>query len=177
MQLTRTERWTLANQCKILETLYPDEAEVYAGYRRVLERGYELRYPWICESIYGAPDTMSSAECQEVLDILQMFSDIHHAWTALEDKTGIDGGMLAFRGFDGNNETKQMGYCRFLCSLDGGRFPELHHGHDGFNSHSPVLECYRRMLSEWRKATDHPGLTRDELARIATAAVHPENRT
>ena len=39
-----TERLLLANQCKILEKLYPSDADHYAARREALERGYTLEY-------------------------------------------------------------------------------------------------------------------------------------
>lgn len=51
MDLTREQRWILANQYRILERLYPNEAECHAKAREVLENGYEFNYDWIAQHI------------------------------------------------------------------------------------------------------------------------------
>jgi len=173
MKLTKIERWILSNQYRLLQVIYPDEADYFGQCREVLERGYELHYDWITEYIYDGNDVMSSEECKEVIDILDMFSALKRAYEALDDKSGIEEWTVKFSGFDGNNETKQMAYARCFCSLDGGRFTELDRG-DDFNSHSPVLDAYRRMLIEWRNSEDRYHLSEDDLVRITSARFHPD---
>jgi uncharacterized protein YfbU (UPF0304 family) len=172
MQLTRAERWILSNQLRILEALYPGEAAYLRQHREAIENGYELHYSWAVEHIYGDENIMTSAECQEVINILDMFGAIKTAYDALEDKSEIEEWTARFDGFDGNNETKQMAYARYFCSLDGGRFTELDRG-DDFNSHTPVLDAYRRMLIEWRNSEDRYHLSKDDLVRITSARFHP----
>lgn len=70
-----------------------------------------------------------------------------------------------FQGFDGNNETSLMAYTRyFINDLD--RYAELRgQGHDDFNSHSPMMRTYRKMLQEGKSANKH-NLTEADLTRI-----------
>lgn len=171
MKLTRAERWILANQYRILEALYPSDG--YDKAREVLECGYELHYDWISEHIYGDRDVMTTSECEEVLAILDMFSMLEAAYEKLADRSGIEEWAVRFSGFDGNNETKQLGYARFFCSHDGGRYPELRRG--DFNSHCPTLDAYRRMLVEWEKASDKLSLTKEDVVRMASARRYPGN--
>ncbi|MDQ7814217.1 MAG: YfbU family protein [Patescibacteria group bacterium] len=169
MRFTRTERLLLANQYRILEKLYPDEAGSYATWREALESGYELHYGWIAEHIYE--DVMTDAECREVVDILDMHRALKRAYEALADKSGIEEWKVKFSGFDGNNECKQMGYARYFCAIDGPhdpRFPEVDRG-DNFNSHCPTLKRYRAMLAEWNKSGAKQELTRDDVVRIIDA--------
>jgi uncharacterized protein len=167
MNLTRTERWILSNQYRILEKLYPDEAEALARNRDALEMGYELEYREACQHIYDDRDTMTIDECKEVIDILAMFSEIKTDFTSLTDKSGIDEWATKFIGFDGNDETKQMGYVRYIVE-QGNRFETLDRG-DNFNSHAPMLEPYRRMLREWNSSTNKMHLTKVDLIRITSA--------
>ncbi len=148
MELSRTERWILSNQYRILEVLYPSEAEIFKNHRDAIERGYELEYAAICPA-YPDDETLSSKGCQEVIDILSMYR-------ALEIK---------FPGFDGNEETNQYAYARHLRDED--RFMESLKESD-FNSHTPMLGRYREMLYEWNASPDKNSLTADDVRRITS---------
>ncbi len=166
MELTKTERWILSNQYKVLESLYPDEAEDYGNCRKVLERGYELHYNEITGHIDA--DVMSEDECDEVIDILTMFKLLRRAYDDLQEKPDIEELLLKFSGFDGNNERKQLSYARFFLSHDSGRVNDLDWP-DVSNSHFPVIEDYRRMLIEWKKSKKEYHLTPDDIVRISSA--------
>ncbi len=173
MQLTRAERWILSNQYRILEALYPKEAEYLAYGRKALECGYELEYDGLAEAVYEDSHCLSSEGCEEVLDILQMFSSLKDSYEALEDKSGIDVNAMTFRGFSGNDEGKQMAYAHYFCGKDGGRFTDLERG-DNFDSHFPYLDVYRRMLREWHNSDNKYQLSKEDIARIAAARPYPE---
>lgn len=170
MTLTTTERLILSNQYRILEALYPDEADYFAQRREAVESGYELSYHTVFEHITDS--TLSEKECQEVLDILTMFSDLKHFASKLEDLSGINTFYLDFPGFDANEEGKQYGYANYFCDL--GRFENLE-GAGKKNSHGPFLIAYRRMLAQWKACKREHGigmleLTKDDLIRIIDAA-------
>jgi hypothetical protein len=149
MTLTVTERWILSNQCLILAKLYPEEEKHYDDIREALDSGYERHYA--PEHITKNEDAiMSEDECQEVLDILNMFRSLTFDFKHLTDRDGIDESRLAFDGFDGNEETKHMTYVRYYCSLEGGRFTDVVRVHD-VNSHARRLPHYRAMLAEFRR--------------------------
>lgn len=172
MKLTRAQRWTLSNQYRILEALYPDEAEDLRHTREALESGYELAYP----PVNISEDGVTEEECREVVDILDMHRALHFSYGRLEDKKGIKEGDVRFRGFDGNNETKYLSYARYFCGLDGGgeRFKELDRG-DGFNSHMPVVDMYRRMLAVWMGQLDRRhDLTKAEIQLVLAAQPYPK---
>src|SRR5262245_16898442 len=158
MRLTRAERLVLANQYRILEKLYPEEASYFENSRSVVEQGYELEYAWIAERVYDEAQCLSTEECREVYKILQMHEDLVRSYESLADKTGIDKADILFCGFDGNHEAKWLGYCEHVCEPKGDRprFTELSRG-DHFNSHMPMLDVYRRMLKVW-KPTEKKGL-------------------
>lgn len=150
VKLTKIERWMLSNQLRILEALYPKEAQGFADQREAIESGYELHYNWISDHIY---DGLSTDECREVVDILQLHRVLLSSYEKLDDKAGIKPSDVAFRGFDGNNETKQMLYAKYYCTYDGGRnFEELTEARKGdFNAHMHTLSRYREMLSRWKR--------------------------
>lgn len=164
MKLTKIERLTLINQFKILEALYEDEADYYKNHRTALEEGFELHYEWIFE--YLSEEEMSSEECREVIDILNMYRALNFSYIRLKDKSLIDEDRLKFDGFDGNNETKQLIYVRYFLR-DLNRFEELHDkiSHD-YNSHSRMLPEYREMLDRWSDLNKKTNLTQENIMYI-----------
>ena len=166
MALSHTERWILSNQFRILQLLDKDEAEYYAKAKEAIDSGYELEYA--CLSQYIDSDVTTVAECLEVLDMLSMFQYLKWGYDDLPDKSGIEEWRVKFAGFDGNNEVKQMAYAKYVCNLDDSRFATLESG-DNFNSHCPVLDRYRAMLSEWNRSGNKYKLSKDDIIRIIEA--------
>jgi uncharacterized protein len=161
MSLSRTERWMLSNQYQILEKLYPEEAESYAEIREAIECGYEAHYE--LPSIYA--ETMSEEECREVWHILDMFRALHDSYKALADKSGIEKRKIEFAGFDGNSESRYLGYASYYCRHDGGRFSELRPVE---NSHMPCLDRYLAMLSRWEGiGAPRNGMSREHILHVA----------
>ena len=166
MELSKQERLILSHQYMILEKLYPEEADIYAQHRKIVENGYSFEYDEISRHIY---DGLSDGECKEVLDILSMYSALHQSAQALTDEPKI---AINFHGFDGNSETQQMAYTRFY--LDGlQRFNELTKiaQSTDYNSHYPTLKRYKLMLEQWNGCEDKNNLTRDEINRIVDVRV------
>ena len=168
MKLTKVERWILSNQYLLLQALCPRDAQVYAEARDAIDHGYEREYDELSQHILDGDEIMTVAECNEVLDILEMFRGLKFAYKNLEDKEGINESATRFAGFDGNNESKYMAYARYFCQADGGRYPELDRG-DKFNSHIRMLDAYRRMLAQWRPCDKTRLLSKDEIMRITEA--------
>lgn len=168
MELSKKERLILSNQLKILEKLYPDEAEYYVQHRKAIEEGYSLHYGWLYENIY---DDLSINECKEVLDTLDMYRAITFSYKEIEDKGDLEAHIyFKFSGFDGNNETKQMAYTQyFIIDLD--RYQELKYDQPSpdFNSHMPMISQYRKMLNEWNNCKDKYHLAKDDIERILNA--------
>lgn len=149
MELSKLERLNLINQFLMLEKLYPEEADYYAQHRKALEGGYKLHYQWIFDHL---DDEVSSAACQEVLDILEMhrafaFSYMH----ANQKKEVVDDERFRFRGFDGNEEPRQLSYASYFI-MELGRFQELLYDkeYSDLNSHTPMMPSYRDMLKIWK---------------------------
>lgn len=147
MKLDKKERLALVNQFLILEKLYPEEADHYAKHRQALAEGYELHYSWIYENIW---DGLTKEECKKVLDILDMYSALHYSSEKSQCAEFKEHYWVKFKGFDGNNESSYMAYCRyFIVDLD--RFRELRYGQEfpDLNSHMPSVYKYTAMLNTW----------------------------
>lgn len=156
----------ISNQLRILEALYPQEAMDLAQHRDAIERGYAMHYSDAMQQVYE--DGLTTEQCSEVVDILNMHRQMLWAYEKVADKSGIVEGQIEFTGFSGNEETKQMAYTRYVSSLDGGtRFKELNRG-DDFNSHVPMLPWYRAMLAEWKNSTNVNRLSKEDLVRITS---------
>lgn len=137
------------------------------------------KYPGIPFENQETPDIV-----KEVLDILEMWSFIEYSYGKLDDKDKVClekeaepfGKDPKFQGFDGNQETDYMGTASFIVNqLD--RF-EKFQGRN-FNSHSPRLDVYRRMLSVFKEIRDNTSfepLNAQQLTEIFKERVHPDNR-
>lgn len=179
MKLTKFERVLLVNQLKILEALYPDEAEQLGVQREALELGYEMFYAWQTEHIYDGNDVMTVEESREVWDTMDMFDAIDRSLQQLPENTFDDLSFWSkFRGYDGNSEGKFMSFAQFTVERMK-RFDYLPMEKPGyFNSHMPVRDVYQRMLAEWKTVPSESRFTLDEskLSEILGAATHPEHR-
>lgn len=178
--LTRLERYNMSNQLRILEALYPDEAKDIAVKREALERGYEMLYGWDMDFIYDGEDVMTVEESKEVWDTMDMFDAIDRSIQKLDISKEELNGMpcVRFVGYDGNNESKFMGFAAFTVERLK-RFEYLPMAKSGYwNSHMPARPIYQRMLEVWRKIPRQQSfdMTRDELFSVLSAAIHPENR-
>lgn len=143
MELTPKERLFLVNQYRILEALYPDEAEDFRNRAEAARRGYEAWYgdDWI------DPDPTSNAEVRETGDIMTMNTVMQATVNRLGDECEIDLQDVRFPGFSGNDEG-HFGYATYLVDHLG-RFSHLELGDDGLNSHFPMLDQYRPQLEVW----------------------------
>ena len=92
MDLSELERQQLINQFLILEKLYPEDADYYAKHRKALQEGYKLHYKWIFEHLY---EEMSEEECEEVLDILEMYQALAWSYMNITGKKEVDDESLA----------------------------------------------------------------------------------
>lgn len=175
IQLSLKDRLFLSNQYRILEALYPDEAESFKQKCIIVENGYELHYSELNVAIIENRLTVET--CHEVMDILDMYRALNDSYKRLKDKEGIAERDLQFDGFDGNDGSGRLGYARFLI-LTQGRWQEILEERQGFdlNSHSAVIEMYRRMLSAWEKMGKKCDLSLDEIKLILAEQIHPEHR-
>jgi uncharacterized protein YfbU (UPF0304 family) len=158
-----------------------------------------FEHGWVGE--YHAPFTRLQTELPRrdsglVLDILDMFRFLGTSVTALsaEDRDRLGESTLRhleFSGFDANDsyEGALLSYAQDL--IKRGKWSMLadhfSKDRDEGNSHFPHVAAYRRMLDVFtpiwqeklRGSSMSPGaldLSREELARVAAASIHPSRR-
>jgi uncharacterized protein YfbU (UPF0304 family) len=177
-RLSRIDRLFLSNQMRILEALYPDEAQGIATQREAIERGYEMLYGWNMDHIYDGDDVMTVEDSGEVWDTLDMFDAINQFVSKTNDEEIKNNPLTKFMGYDGNNEGKFMAFTAYtierLKRFEYVPTPKKNY----WNSHMPVRETYQRMLEEWSKIPRERryNLEAAEVKAILAAAVHPDNR-
>lgn len=160
--LSKTERLQLVNQYRILQAMHADDDYLSKQYKRleeIFERGYIDLYH---EAFNDLWDELPPDVTEEVLQIL----DMHRAmlWSLGQNPSPKDVERVKFQGFDGNNESEQLGFAKFF-TRDGDKYQEL----QIFNSHHPTLQRYRKMLAEWDRMGRKPHLTKDQIESILDA--------
>jgi uncharacterized protein YfbU (UPF0304 family) len=159
MKLSRIERWTLANQYRILAALYPQQAALYNDYAVALERGYASVIDRLAQHVMR--DDTNHKESEEVDEILEMFDCLQRAFRTLDDPYGMEPFQVKFTGFDGKTEADYLGYAHFALEREG-RHENLETTPD-LDARSPMLRGYRRMVGEWKHRggtakLDHAGI-------------------
>lgn len=175
IELTRKERIFLCNQYQIMEMLSQvlekmgAQTDISAEYCRerakALREGHVLHYDeeWFL-------DELDVDGCREVIDILEMFRNLHFTYNKLQNRDGLDDFTFSFSGFDGNNEPGQLFYAMYYIQ-DLGNYEEFKKL--DLNSHAQFLPSYRRMLAAWKESKDRFNLTKEDLLRIQEAAKPP----
>lgn len=168
MELTKKDRIFLINQYRILSALNPGEAEHYKELISILQDGYKIFYPLIDEWI---DEDMPEEEGRFVLNILSLYRAIEDYKRRHGNAEFREEPFQIFRGFDGNNETDYMAFCRFLIETQG-KFSEqkaYFSENDNLNSHMPTSDKYRAMLEKWREFDESYNLTKDQVLEIIKA--------
>jgi uncharacterized protein len=169
--LSKKERLFLINQYRILALLDEEQADYYQKCIMILESGYEFNYHDLDQFI---DEPMSAEESRETLDILSMFRVLNDSYKRLEDKSGIEEWQIKFGGFDGNNETGEMAYVKFLAEQDDRFTDVIERGK--YNSHCPCLGRYRKMLQYFqRNFPDAQILTKEQMQEVANAGLNQEH--
>jgi uncharacterized protein YfbU (UPF0304 family) len=173
MKLSIVERFLIASHLQNLANLNPQDAQHYDHQREAIENGYEYHYSEVLGTI--TEDVLVEEDCQEVLDILHMFDVLEYSASQMSPKPEIKDWQYTFRGFDGNNEPKQLRYAEWFCT--DGRYAAFEaRMPNGFNSHSRVLDTYRRQLQVYRDLGEPLTVTKEQLEAVAAAAIHPDHR-
>lgn len=177
LQLSAKDRIFLSNQYRILEKLYPEDAESFKKNQEIVDSGYEAHYDSLNVSVMEC--RITSEQCNEVRDILEMYRALYNSYTNLGNNQ-ISKTEIQFPGFDGNGERGAegyLGYARFLIQIEG-KWQETLEDRPQFdvNSHSSVLDMYRRMLNAWQKTDKKIKLSLTEMESILAEKTHPSNR-
>lgn len=174
VKLSRVERVILANQFRILAALYPDEKTDFDGREEVMREGLVGAYDWALNVVVPDVDAMPQEICDEVADILEMYSALRNSYSRIEDKSGIPDDLLTFEGFDVYKEIPHHYYAEFLLHHKGGEFTGLWDERKGIGSLSPKLPGYRAMLTVWRQKNERRDfLTRGDMLDILGAKRSP----
>jgi uncharacterized protein YfbU (UPF0304 family) len=169
IKLTDAERLILANQYEILSALQKDED--YARMAETLRDGHEWLYRQYFDSL---SENLPDDKVTYVLRVLDIFRNMNNSYRELADKSGIDERDLAFRGFDGNNESDLLSFAEAL--RKDGRFTETI-GPTAKNSHMPTTAICERMIDTWRELGEpnYP-YTREQIVAIVEARTHPDRK-
>lgn len=168
MEMTNAQRLILSNQYTLMSQLDPQNAEKYRRLQTVVERGYALQMREL-DKDFG---DMSEELCRQVIDIMEMYHALQESHKMLEDGTrcecDVDARRLQFWGFDAATESHLMHYVRFLTD-DEGLYPQFEKGQHHFNSHTPMLDKYQRMLKVWRNCPRQYHLSGNEICQVVNA--------
>lgn len=164
----KKDRIILINQYKILAALDTDDRSHYKELIDILENGYSVFYNMIDQWV---SDDMPSEDGRFVLDVLDLYRAIEDLKRSTKDAHITSHRYSYFRGFDGNNETEHMGFCRFLIETQG-KFQEQKPyllKNDNLNSHMPMIPKYSRMLQKRKELNIDFSLTSEEAIQIMDA--------
>lgn len=149
MKLSKVERLILSNQFQILSKEENDyySKETCENFSTILLEGYEILYDDI---FTGMDEIVTSEKGRFVLDVLNMYRTISNSYLELSKKgTDLTERDIAFKGFDGNNETGEYSFLRFVIK-DYNRFNDLEENEFmKFNSHRPSIEQYEKQLDTY----------------------------
>jgi uncharacterized protein YfbU (UPF0304 family) len=167
MKLTRLERIMLINQLEIRKAI--EETDDFDEWIEILRDGYEFLYDDVGGHL--ARD-VPEADCRFVLEVLDMYRRLEDFQVSNPKVIATSDVFAHFRGFDGNNETALMAFARFLIKKQGKFAEQLAYekGTDGFNSHMPTADVYRRMLAVWQSLKPNFPLVQSQVAAILQAA-------
>jgi uncharacterized membrane protein YeaQ/YmgE (transglycosylase-associated protein family) len=96
-------------------------------------------------------------------EAMTMYSSIQRSFEALDDKTGIEEWRTWFPGFDGDLETTHKVYARNVVEKEH-RFTDLKPSTEDFDSHTPMVKRYRRMIE------NRDELTREDIISILASS-------
>lgn len=168
MQINIKDRVILINQYRILAALDKDNSDHYEELIGILEGGYEIFYSMLDQWI---SNDMPAEEGRFVLSILDLYRAIENTKRSTKHPDLINHHYSIFQGFDGNNETEYMGFCRFLIEKQG-KFQEQQQyliKNDNLNSHMPMIDKYKRMLAAAENVVDIWNMSIEEAVDILDA--------
>jgi uncharacterized protein YfbU (UPF0304 family) len=110
--LTIKERLSLVLQLRTLAAVEDEDNKKHLNaHIEALTSGYEFHYSELTNEFSNG---FSRRACLEVLDILEMYSELLWGYEELPEKEELKREDIAFPGFDGNYETRQMSYAQYF---------------------------------------------------------------
>jgi uncharacterized protein len=172
MELTPAEQWILANQYRILERLYPEEAEELRRAREAVRSGD----PVLLAAYSGVPyvpDTLlSDAERDLVRAILSLFGALQSSYAKLENKERISEEDVGFGGFDAAQERAFRDFSDHLLRNDE-EFASIARAQAV--AAQPMLPAYRRMLDAWRIYGKSSTLSKVQMLYVLESRKEPSH--
>lgn len=169
VNFTLKERMILANQYSILEKLSENENDSrhYAHLRTIVRDGLTLEYG----DLYSGfeKEELTEQQCNEVIDILDMYRQITDSYEALADKEGLTASDVRFPGFDGNDALESRYAAYVELHLDQGNWHELQDRKGNLNSHRQMLEKYRLMLAVHKNFKRDSDLSKAQIDQLLHA--------
>ncbi|CAH0526457.1 YfbU family protein [Vibrio hippocampi] len=166
MEMTNAQRLILSNQYYLMAKLTPENAAKYERLQTIVERGYELQMREMNKE-FGC---LVEDECREIIDIMEMYHAMQESNKMLSetDRKDVDQRRLQFLGFDIATEAQRVHYVRFLVDSEG-LYTQFDKADHHFNSQTPMLDKYRRMLVTWRNCPRQYHLSASEFRQIFNA--------
>ncbi len=134
----------------------------------ILRMGYVKEY----DEVFSIYEELPLARCNRVWDILSMADAIYLACetASKEEIEALEEDPWFFKGFDGNNETAELLYCKFIIEKME-RFTHLKNKmpkNTDFNTHFPTNFRYDPMLSMWKSlpTSDRCKLSMENVKKI-----------
>jgi uncharacterized protein YfbU (UPF0304 family) len=199
---TLVERLILANQYAILEFLtraFPDlaardnviyhDADSYVWMQNVIADGYDVLMSDIFQPIQDI--SLTYQEQRDILDILDMYSDLQWSYDELKDKKDIEERDVKFPGWDGNSPKGELSFARLFCfrgetdwsdkakrkpdRFDSVRPSPAYNGHgDWMDNYYRMLQVYRPLKERLLHDTWRP-FNYDEIRSIIDEFPHPDS--
>lgn len=164
MEMTSTQRLILANQYKLMGLLDPANAQKYARLETIVKGGFSLELKELDNEFLA----ISEAECQTVLETLEMYHALQVSYENLADKSDLTAHRLQFIGYDAIRERKYLNYLRFITGVEG-KYQEFMRCAHGCDSQTPMWDKYNKMLDVWKACPHQYHLSLVEIQNILNA--------
>jgi uncharacterized protein YfbU (UPF0304 family) len=167
------KRLVLANQYKILALLDKASADDWEAAAEIASEFQPYTsLPGMDSMLDYRRDPLTVEEQDLVMNALEVFAILQDAEKA-GCKPPAPYTESIFPGFDGNNETKLMGYARDLRNRQH-KWQYVQVASKDLNSHHPTVDMYERMIEAWQEQGRPHKLTEDQYAKILGARSYPE---
>jgi uncharacterized protein YfbU (UPF0304 family) len=166
------KRMVLTNQYRMLALLDDERnTDFWERAADVAEDGWPVEsLPGFISLTEAAANPLTREDQEFVIDVFQIYQLLQDA--AEKGMTAADGRGVDFPGFDGNDETKLMGYARHLVENEE-RFGFVRPIGPGCNSHWPTVETYARMIAAWDRQGRPLRLSRRQFDEILAERGRP----
>jgi len=115
------------------------------------------------------PEEVGADVTEFVHQVLACFDHLQRSAAELDDPELTN--EVLFEGYDANTEGEYLGYAGYLYDTDRYRYVAgMRHG---MNTHFPMRNAYRRMLTKWTEVSDGEShsrlLTREQVEEVLKA--------